>query len=268
MSDAQSLPTSPAAGFAAGPSLWISLPLLLIALLAAPLIGWKYRTAASAAGTTTPVAEAPRRPMTDGVAKLSAERWRVTAGPAALVVRKGGLTGAIDCELYFERYEFLTAKQIDLLGKVRRLVNDRHLAEYLAITPEQMRAMREIRARAEVKVDAADVQRIQSLFPTYERIEAPARLAAGALHEAEVAMKQPANLHDPSVAERVQRARREWERLEADRRQAETPLIQAMEDAADHVFPFVKQSAVQRAKEANDLFTPEQKQKMAKLNNR
>lgn len=247
--------------------IWLSLLILIGAGALAPLMGWRYWKVSAAAS----VVAVPARPATDGITKLSAERWRITCGPAAVLVTKFQAAGKYDSEFYFDRYEFLTTQQIDILSKVRRLVNDRRLAEYVEISPEQMNELREIRARAETKIEPADAARIAALFSAYERVEAPARDAETELERLGVSPRRPgrraANAPAVSAAE-IARAKQLWEPLEAARKEAQLPLVAAVEQAADHLFPEVQRSAVERAERARVLLTAEQWQKMAKLTNR
>ncbi len=187
-----------------------------------------------------------------------------------MLVTKFQAAGKYDCQFYFDRYEFLTAPQIETLSKVRRLVNDRRLAEYVGISPRQMQELQEMRAQAETQIEPADAARIAALFPDYERVEAPAREAEMELQRLGGSPRRPGRraIDGPiaSIAD-VARAKRIWEPLEDSRKTAQGPLIAAVEQAADHIFPEVQKSAVERAERARVLLTTDQWQKMAKLAN-
>lgn len=250
-----------------GAPIWLSLLILLVAGAMAPLMGWGYWKR-SIAG---PVVTVPARPTTDGVTKLSAERWRITCGPAAVLVTKFRSAGKYDSEFYFDRYEFLTTQQIETLSKVRRLVNDHRLAEFVGVSPQQMHELQEMRAQAGTHIEPADAARIAELFPVYEREEAPAREAEMELQRLGGSSRRPGGRSPgapvASSAE-IARAKQRWEPLEAARKSAQVPLIAAVEQAADHLFPTVQRSTVERAERARALLTEEQWQKMSKLSNR
>jgi hypothetical protein len=113
----------------------------------------------------------------DGVKKFGRDQWRVTAGYAVVQVTAPGGGGGIGegsggpgeptFEFYFDKYDFLTPEQVEILATARRLVNDPVMAAAVGLSPAQMSELRDVRKQAKVQMSPEDDRRLAAAWPRY-----------------------------------------------------------------------------------------------------
>src|SRR5687768_4812523 len=135
-SDVEAEPAPPVRGIPG----WASALIILLCLGAGSWLTWTFVMAGGAGGRIVVLDYAPG----DGVNRQGPDAWRINAGAGVVTVRKGGgPRGQYAFEFFFDRYEFLTPDQVEVLTKTRRLVMDRAFARELGVTPSQMKVLEE-----------------------------------------------------------------------------------------------------------------------------